>query len=321
MPEAAPIAAAFGRQALSSPGRRQQPPTLVDRITASMPSLTNAERRAAHALLARYPTTGLDTVGLFAERAGVSGPTVLRFIGKLGFAGYAEFRRALHQELEAMAEFPLTRPPSADSRAADLGGLAERLASILRDTVEMCSRSELERLLNLLCDERRSIYILGGDFTEAVARHLEFHLRKMRRGVLLLDHDLVRRADLLADLRPTDVLIAFDIRRYQRDTVTTIRLAKAAGVKTVLFTDQWMSEAADAAAIVFRARVDGPSRWDSLVGMLALIELVVQGFDERIWSKARLRIEAIERSRRALVPGSPDRAGDHLRQPVPIVTD
>jgi DNA-binding MurR/RpiR family transcriptional regulator len=299
MAETTVTAAKTGRRVVDA-ARRKQPLTLADRITASMPSLTNAERRAAHALLARYPTTGLDTVGLFAERAGVSGPTVLRFIGKLGFAGYAEFRRALHQELEAMAEFPLTRPPAADSSASGLAGLAERLASILRDTAEMCQQGELDRLLDLLGDERRHVYILGGDFTESVARHLEFHLRKMRRGVHLLDHDLVRRADLLADLRRADVLIAFDIRRYQRDTVTTMRLAKAGGAQTVLFTDQWMSEAADAAAIVFRARVDGPSRWDSLVGMLGLVELIVQAFDERIWSKARLRIEAIERARRAL---------------------
>ncbi len=299
---------------------RKQPPTLVDRITASMPSLTTAERRAAHALLARYPTTGLDTVGLFAERAGVSGPTVLRFIGKLGFAGYAEFRRALHQELEAMAEFPLTRPPTVGSAFSDLGALAERLAAILHETVQMCQRAELDRLLDLLSDERRSIHILGGDFTEAVARHLEFHLRKMRPRVHLLDHDLVRRADVLADLRRTDVVIAFDIRRYQRDTVTTVRLARAAGVKTVLFTDQWMSEAADAASIVFRARVDGPSRWDSLVGMLGLIELVVHAFDERVWPKARLRIEAIERSREALSTAA-DAPGRSDEQAVLDVTD
>ncbi len=299
---------------------KQAPSTLVDRITASMPSLTNAERRAAHALLARYPTTGLDTVGLFAERAGVSGPTVLRFIGKLGFAGYSEFRRALHQELEAMAEFPLTRPPAVGSAFADRAALAERLAALLQESVLMCQPAELDRLLALLADERRSIYILGGDFTEVVARHLEFHLRKLRRHVHLLDHDLVRRADVLADLRRTDVLIVFDIRRYQRDTVTTTRLAKASGAATVLFTDQWMSEAADAASIVFRSRVDGPSRWDSLVGMLGLIELVVHAFDERVWPKARPRIEAIERSKKALSAAA-DAADSDQDKSVSHVTD
>jgi DNA-binding MurR/RpiR family transcriptional regulator len=269
-------------------------PTLVDRITASLPSLTNAERRAARALLARYPTTGLDTVGLFAERAGVSGPTVLRFIAKLGFDSYSDFRRTLRDELEAQGEYPLNRPPEADSIASGFTALGDRLVTMVSDTVSMCQRSEIDRLLELLCDERRDIYLLGGDFTEMAARHLDFHLRKMRPRVRLLDHDLVRRADILADLRRRDVLIAFDIRRYQRDTVETVKLAKSKGAKIVLFTDQWMSDAAESADLAFRARVDGTSRWDSLVGMTALVEVVAQAFDEKVWSKARLRVETIE---------------------------
>src|SRR5947208_10075673 len=86
------------------------PATLADRVVASMASLSDAERRAARALLARYPTTGMETVALFADRARVSGPTILRFVAKLGFAGYPEFRRALREEMEAQAENPLTRP-------------------------------------------------------------------------------------------------------------------------------------------------------------------------------------------------------------------
>ncbi|WP_366657377.1 MurR/RpiR family transcriptional regulator [Fodinicurvata sp. EGI_FJ10296] len=289
----------------------QHQPTLMDRIKASMPSLTNAERRAARALLARYPTTGLDTVGLFAERAGVSGPTVLRFIGKLGFDGYADFRRALRDEVEAQAEYPLTRPPEADSHASGFTALGDRLVATVTDTVSMCQRSEIDRLLELLCDERRDIYVLGGDFTEMAARHLEFHLRKMRPRVRLVGHDLVRRADILTDLRRRDVLIAFDIRRYQRETVTTVALAKARGAKTVLFTDQWMSDAAESADMAFRARVDGPSRWDSLVGMITLVEVIAQAFDERIWSNARGRIEVIESYRDTLLPGADsDDSGD-----------
>ncbi len=277
-----------------------RPPTLADRITAGLPSLTNSERKAARALLARYPTTGIDTVALFAERAGVSAPTILRFIAKLGFDGYADFRRTLREELEAQAQYPLTRPPETSSSATGVAALGQRLAATISDTLSMCEREELDRLVELLSDERRDIYLLGGDFTDIAARHLDFHLRKMRPRVRLIDHDLIRRADLLADLRRRDILVAFDIRRYQRDTVTTVRLAAERGVKVVLVTDQWMSDAAEAADLVFRARVDGPSRWDSLVGMLALVEVMAQTYDEQVWSNARRRVEIIEQHRAAL---------------------
>lgn len=279
-------------------------PTLMDRITAQLPSLTEAERRAARALLARYPATGLDTVGLFAERAAVSAPTVLRFIAKLGFTGYADFRRTLREELEASEAYPLTRLHAADSGAEEgLGAVGERLAGLIVATIAMTPRAEIDRLVDLLSDERRAVFLLGGHFTEPAARHLAFHLRKMRSRVRLVASDLMLRADEMTDLRRGDLFVAFDVRRYQRDTVASVQLAKGRGAKTVLFTDQWMSEAAKAADLAFRARIDGPSRWDSLVGMIAQVELVAQAFDERVWPNARLRIEAVERARTGLIGG------------------
>src|SRR5258706_12770560 len=61
--------------------------------------LSPAERKLARVLLASYPIAGLESVARFAERAGVSPPTVTRFITKLGSRGYPEFQEVLpHKE-------------------------------------------------------------------------------------------------------------------------------------------------------------------------------------------------------------------------------
>ncbi len=288
-------------------------PTLADRITASLPSLTNAERRAARALLARYPTAGMETVAHFAERAGVSGPTILRFIAKLGFEGYGDFRSALREELEAQSQYPLTRPPERDTASSGLAVLGNRLSATIHDTLTMCDRHELQRFVEALSDERRDVYLLGGDFTDVAARHLEFHLRKMRPRVHLVEPNSIRRADQLADVRRKDLFILFDIRRYQRDSVASARLAATRGATVVLITDQWMSDAAEVADIVFRARVDGPSRWDSLIGMVALVEILVQAYDEQVWSRSKTRVETIE-AHRSVLSGAEDASVEPLDQ-------
>lgn len=288
-------------------------PTLADRITASLPSLTNAERRAARALLARYPTAGMETVAHFAERAGVSGPTILRFIAKLGFEGYGDFRSALREELEAQSQYPLTRPPERDTASSGLAVLGNRLSATIHDTLTMCDRHELQRFVEALSDERRDVYLLGGDFTDVAARHLEFHLRKMRPRVHLVEPNSIRRADQLADVRRKDLFILFDIRRYQRDSVASARLAATRGATVVLITDQWMSDAAEVADIVFRARVDGPSRWDSLIGMVALVEILVQAYDEQAWSRSKTRVETIE-AHRSVLSGAEDASVEPLDQ-------
>ena len=280
---------------------RTSKPTLADRVTASMASLSEAERRAARALLARYPTTGMETVALFAERAKVSAPTILRFVAKLGFAGYADFRRALREEMEAQAEYPLTRP-HADGTSTAFSAFTQSLVTTVENSLAMVSQSDMEKLTDLLIDERREIFLLGGDFTDPAARHLEFHLRKMRSRVRLFSQALPRRADELADIRKRDVVILFDIRRYQLDTIRTAEIAKERGAVVALFTDRWMSDVAQVADIVIRAQVDLPSPWDSLIGLIALVETLALSIDARQWPIARARFETIEGVRGKLIP-------------------
>ncbi|WP_308439835.1 MurR/RpiR family transcriptional regulator [Streptomyces zaomyceticus] len=78
------------------------------------------ERRVARVLLAACPSVGLETVAAIADRAGVSAPTVLRFVACLGFAGFPDFpdfptahRESLNVRLPHAVR---TRPGRADTQ-------------------------------------------------------------------------------------------------------------------------------------------------------------------------------------------------------------
>ena len=90
---------------------------IADRI-GDMPA---GERRAAQTLVANYPLIGLKTVADFSVAAGVSSPTILRFVSRLGFQNYPEFQAALQDELAEQLQSPaLARrhPGAARCRAA-----------------------------------------------------------------------------------------------------------------------------------------------------------------------------------------------------------
>src|SRR4051812_49497948 len=76
-----------------------EPASIQDRVRQELQSLSDAERRVGSALLGEYPLAGLETVARFAKRAGPRGPTILRFIGRLGYSNYAEFQDALRSEI------------------------------------------------------------------------------------------------------------------------------------------------------------------------------------------------------------------------------
>src|SRR3954452_15223962 len=87
---------------------------IADRIGV-MPA---SERRAAQTLIANYPLIGLKTVADFSQQAGVSSPTILRFVGRLGFQNYPEFQTALQDELAAQLQSPLNRAENPSSATA-----------------------------------------------------------------------------------------------------------------------------------------------------------------------------------------------------------
>src|SRR3546814_15407675 len=70
-------------------------------------SLTRSESRIVQLLLADYPVAGLGSASSLAKRAGVSDPTVARFVTKFGFENFAAFQATLLEEVEARFRSPL----------------------------------------------------------------------------------------------------------------------------------------------------------------------------------------------------------------------
>ena len=74
---------------------------VAERIRSAFPGLPRAERLVADAILTAHPSAGLVTVASLADRAEVSGPTVIRLVTRLGFQGFPEFQEALIENLNS----------------------------------------------------------------------------------------------------------------------------------------------------------------------------------------------------------------------------
>lgn len=271
--------------------------TVAEMIRNSLGRLTPTERRPALALLAHYPVAGLETVAQFARRAGVSGPTVLRLVAKLGLPSYLDLQQRLRDELELRSQAPLAKAPSPVGRL-EKGDFLAKYAGAIVDNIERSiadvSRADFEAAADLLADRRRRILVLGGRFTSSLASHLYLHLRELRPRVELVDGQTATWVERLLDAGRNDVLVVFDIRRFQDDVVRFAREAAAADSRVVLFTDTWVSPIAASATHVFAMRTVMPSTWESFAALSALVEALVVRVHERRWSDSRGRMEKLE---------------------------
>jgi DNA-binding MurR/RpiR family transcriptional regulator len=273
--------------------------SLAERIRRDIDHFTLSEKRAAHLLLSHYPFAGLGTVAEFASRAGISAPSVLRFVTRLGFGGFPEFQKHLRDELEAQLKSPLAKAqptgPAADGSA--LASFADAVIDNLRSTVACVPPGEFDAVSALLGDPRRRVHFAGGRFTEALARYAERHLRIVRADVGYLESQPSLWRDRMVEIGRRDVLVVFDIRRYQPDIIALAETASGQGATVVLMTDQWLSPIARVARHILPAHVEVPSNWDSSAGLLLIVEALIAAVTKDLWKTARPRMEAIERLR------------------------
>jgi len=267
-------------------------------VRQRMGTLSASELRLARVLLASYPVAGLENLTRFADRAGVSPATVTRFIAKLGLRGYPEFQDSLRQELQERLSSPLARyeltPPGASTDSV-LHDAFSTFEHSLRASRDMVSDHEFESVVDLLADPRRRVLTLGGRVSAFLARYLASQLHLIRGGVELIDPERSSPADHLVDLGRRDVLVAFDYRRYQSDTITSARVAANRGSTVVLVTDPWLSPAAASARFVLVTGVQTTvAPFDSMVSALALTEALIAGVIARLGERAHARMRRLD---------------------------
>jgi len=267
--------------------------TVAERIRAVRSRLSPSELAVASVIIDRYPTGGLVQIAQLAADAGVSGPTVLRLVCKLGFEGYGEFHAALRAEIQERIFSPVDVYPATSSGGSGQEITAEAQAAYyecLQATLSQLSESELKSAVSALSDAGRPVYVLGGRVSGILASHLCTHISLLRPRVAHFGSNGFVRSCGVADLGPNSVVVVFDYRHYQETTVNWGAEAAMRKAHVVLFTDQYLSPLAQHATSLLTCSTKGLDPFDSLVGALALTELVVAEVARAMGAPANKRL-------------------------------
>jgi DNA-binding MurR/RpiR family transcriptional regulator len=270
---------------------------LRDRIEALLDRLTASERKLATVLLADYPYAGLVPIQELARRTQISAPSVTRFVVKIGCSGYQDFQRQLIGALKARDLSPLqlklTEAPPAG--ATLLGDYVRRVTALVAHMAEAVPHQPVEAAAALIGDPARAVHVLGGRVTDTVAQLLSVHLRQIRPDVFHLPTDPEGWPDAVLRMRRRDVLVLFDVRRYEPrllDLAATV--TRTRGTAIVLMTDGWVSPIARHATHVCAVPTDLQTPWDTHVCLVTLVEAIIVGVSGRDWAATRRRIAQID---------------------------
>ncbi len=240
---------------------------------------------------------GLVTITELAKTAKVSTPTVMRTAKKLGFKGYAHFQVVLRNELQKSLSDPIIKHDYWANDVPEehiLSQFATAVTTNLRQSLKQVDHNSFDKVVSLLSEKKRNVHIVGGRITHAFADYLQTHLQVIRKNVNMLPASAGLWPHHLLNVNKGDVLVIFDIRRYEADLLELAKLAAERGAEIILFTDQWLSPITSRASHYFSCRIEAPSGWDSGVVILFIIESIIAALEQALWPETSSRLKELE---------------------------
>ena len=272
---------------------RSRPVEVADRIGKASTSLTNAERRVAEVVLANPQLVAFGTVADLAEGAGSGAATVVRLATKLGFEGFSALQASVQQDLANQLRPAAERirdPAVHDSLnrhlQLELGNVQTTLGQLDQDAVA--------DVVNHLADRSKRVFVLSGDASKGVAAQFVGDLDALRPNVTMVSGNDVAVQRTVALMERGDVLVTIDLRRYDRWLVEAARRAAEAGVWTVSIADSVLSPVAAGAQRTLVVTAAGAGPFDSHVGTLALMNVLVAAAAMRLRGVATERLDRSE---------------------------
>jgi len=270
---------------------------LDEQLRTALPDLTRAERQLATHVLSHYPVAALGSITILAKAAQVSTPTVVRLAQKLGYKGYPDFQAALRGEVEAMLVSPIAKHDRWAGGVPEthiLNRFADAVMSNMQATLGQIDHAEFDAAAALLADPARHVFAMGGRITHSIADYFTSLMTIVRPEVTLLSDSSSTWQPALLDMQPGDVLLVFDIRRYENAVLQVAEMARERGADIVLITDRWISPASAHARHTLACHIEAPSAWDSNVSLMVLVETLLAAVQDLTWDVTEGRMKRLE---------------------------
>ena len=256
-------------------------PDVVRRIRAEYDALTPELQRAAQWVVDHPAETGFLSMRQQAKNAGVSAPTMVRLARALGFPDYASLRRPFQNVMARRSlEFRsrasvLQSAPSAEHAGDDLPArLARAQLDDVRSVAALNPQDRIDAAIAAIRTARR-VGFLGVRASFGIAFQFRYAYNLIARNGVLFDGLAGTVQDQADALEAGDVLIAISQSPYSVPTVQSVQSAAKRGVSVVALTDSVLSPLAKGAKHTLLFRADSVSFFHSMIGPLALVELLL----------------------------------------------
>lgn len=266
-------------------------------LAAAGGRLPAAERRVAEVVAREPEAVAFGTVARVAQRAGTSGPSVVRLAARLGYGGFVGLQAAVRRDLRRRLRPAVERVRAPDAARRDVlpRVLAVELANV-RLSLEGIDPRTFAAAVERLAAPRHRVTVLPSEQCRGVGLAFAGELALVRDGVRLAGGSPFRVVTQLAALRRGDTVVFLDVQRHERWLVEAAEQVRASGAAHVALVDSELSPLAEGALAVLTVGAEGAGPFDSQVGMMAVANALLAGVASRLRRSVTRRVDALERA-------------------------
>lgn len=240
-------------------------------IQRNFHKFSKAQKLIAQYIYNDYEKAAFMTASTLGQSLNISESTVVRFASFLGYSGYREMQRDLHE----LVKNKLTTVQRINLEGQDLSeqGLVkvmERDIENIKRTIDKLDYRSFQEAIDIVL-KSRNIYVIGLRSSSFISGYLHFYLSFLFDNVRLVTSGPNDIFEQLVKISEDDVIICISYPRYSKKTLEALDYAKTKGCSILSITDSDISPAAQLSNVNLIAMSDMASFVDSLVAPMSLI--------------------------------------------------
>jgi len=261
---------------MKKPSKDHPEKLFAERISRNTDKFTPSDHMIAGYLLRTYPAGFLQTASELAKELKINVSTVTRFFPKIGYQNIKEVTADLRQDILFLINSPLDRFDAFNQNPTNQNHVIKRLLELelsnIQRTFSTIDESVVKSFIDLIGDQSVAVYVLGVRKEFSLSFYFYYQLASLRDSVRLLQP--TNLVDQLSRMKPDDLIIVFDFRRYSDVHTKAAQYIKNRGGHVIVFADSPISPAAYLADLLFLTKTEGLSAFDSYTAVIALINVI-----------------------------------------------
>lgn len=249
---------------------------IISIIKSYFPNLSKQEKKVADYVIGNIDNISIMSLTEITKKIGVSEATIVRFVRKVGYKGFIDFK------LEVAKEYAIEKEEK-ETKENYIEKIEDNIISTIKSTKKILNKEKVEEAIELILNSKEMfIYGLGASGVAAV----EMQNRFLRFGKLSHSiNDGHFQVMYSSVIKKEDLLIVISLSGETSELIYSLKLAKKRGVKIIAITNYIMSPIAKEADVVLltsarETPLDGGSLI-SKISQLYIIDILATGYAVR----------------------------------------